>query len=252
MGNTMGKYIYCVIRKPKSFGLDLAGVGGGSLHLVDSGKLAVVVSDASIMDDYPITRENTVTHQRVIEEVMRMHSPVLPVSFGTVAENSRILQEKMLKAKESALLDALEGIEGRVELNLKAMWLDMPKIFQKVVAENPELGRIKQAMSGKMLRRDEAIEVGKVVETAVESRREKIKEEIFDLLKDIVVDHKETQLLGEQMIFNLAFLIPESKQKTFDKIVRNLDKQYADENAYFKYIGPIPPFNFVRVPITLI
>jgi len=251
MSNTIGKYIYCVIRKPKSLGLDLVGVGGGEIHTVDSQKLAVVVSDSPVMRDYPITRENTVTHQRVIEEIMRLHSPVLPVSFGTVAENDRVLRERMLYAKEDELLEALGNIDGKVELNLKAMWLDMPKIFQKVVQENPEISRIKQAMSGHTLGRDEAIEVGKAVAAAVESRREKIKEEIFDLLKDITVDHKETQLLGDQMIFNLAFLIPEKKQKTFDKIVRNLDEQYADENAYFKYIGPIPPFNFVKMPISL-
>lgn len=246
-----GKYIYCVIRKPKSFGLDLRGVGGGDVHLVNSEKLAIAVSDSPVSEDYPITRENTVTHQRVIEEIMRLHSPVLPVSFGTVAESEQVLQEKMLRAKEDELLDTLAGIKDKIELNLKAIWLDMPKIFQKVAVENTEISRIKQALSGKMLRRDEAIEVGKAVAAAIESRREKIKEEILDLLKDIAVDHKETQLLGEQMIFNLAFLIPEKKQKTFDKIVRNLDEQYADENAYFKYIGPIPPFNFVRMPISL-
>lgn len=246
-----GKYIYCVMRKPKSFGLNLCGVGGGEVHLVNSEKLTIAVSDAPVLEDYPITRENTVTHQRVIEEIMRLHSPVLPVSFGTVAESERVLQEKMLRAKEAELLDALAGIKDKVELNLKAIWLDMPKIFQKVVQENPELSRIKQAMSGKNLGRDEAIEVGKAVAAAVESKREKIKEEILNLLKDIAVDHKETQLLGEQMIFNLAFLIPEKKQKTFDEIVRNLDEQYAQEFAYFKYVGPIPPFNFVRMPISL-
>ncbi|MEK7523757.1 MAG: GvpL/GvpF family gas vesicle protein, partial [Patescibacteria group bacterium] len=63
--------------------------------------------------------------------------------------------------------------------------------------------------------------------------------------------YKETPLLGEQMIFNLAFLIPENKQKAFDKMARNLDDQYVEENVYFKYVGPIPPFNFVKVPISL-
>lgn len=251
MAKTTGKYIYCVIRKPKSFGLDLRGVGGGKVYLVSSKRLSVVVSDSPMAEDYPITRENTVIHQRVIEEVMRECSPVLPVSFGTVAENDRVLQKKMLHAKEGELLKALSDIDGKIELNLKAIWLDMPKIFQKVVAENPELSRMKQAMSGRMLWRDEAIEVGKAVAAAVESRREKIKGEILGMLEGVAFDHKETPLLGEQMIFNLAFLIPENKQRTFDKIVRNLDEQYANESAYFKYIGPIPPFNFVRVPITL-
>lgn len=250
MEKTEGKYLYCIIRKPETFNLELYGVGGGKIHCVASENLAAVVSDAEVMD-YPITRENTITHQRVIEEVMRAHSPVLPISFGTVAENEKIIREKMLNAKEAELTDSLGDIEGKVELNLKAIWLDMPKIFQKVAAENPEIERIKKGLSGRMLGRDEAIEVGKLVASSVEARRENIKQQVLSLLEGVAADYKETPLLGEQMVFNVAFLIPEAKQKTFDKIVRNLDEKYADEQIYFKYFGPIPPFNFVKVPISL-
>lgn len=252
MGKTMGKYIYCVIRKPKSFDLDFCGVGGGKVHLVTFGKLAVVVSDSAVQD-YPITRENTMSHQRAIEEVMRVHSSVLPVSFGTVAENSAVVEKKLLESKESELLDALQSVEGKVELNLKALWLDLPAIYQKVVAENRELARLKKECEGRMLSIEETIEIGKLVENGLEARREKMKEEILSLLEDIVVDRKDTPLFGGfggQMIFNVALLVPENKQGVFDKIVRNLDEQYKDENAYFKYIGPTPPFNFVYVPIT--
>lgn len=251
MEKTEGKYIYCVIRKPDFFNLDFRGVGGGKVHLVISGKLAVAVSD-SVLQDYPITRENTVTHQRVIEEIMRAHSPVLPVSFGTVAESGGLIQEKMLKAKHNELLDALSEVEGKVELNLKAIWLDMPSTFQKVVAENPDLARLKKEFAGRMLGRDEGIEIGKLVAEGLEARREKIKGEILSLLEDIVVDRKDTPLLGEQMIFNVAVLIPQTKQKVFDKAVANLDEKYKDENAYFKYIGPTPPFNFVKVSLSFV
>ena len=248
----MGKYIYCVIRKPSSFDLDFCGVGGGKVHLVTSGKLAVVASDSPITD-YPITRENTMTHQRAIEEVMRTHSPVLPVSFGTIAENSAIIEKQLLKLKEHELLDAMQRIDGKIELNLKSLWLDLPAIYQKVVAENPELARLKKECAGRILSMDETIEIGKLVESGLERRREKMKEEILSLLEDIVVDRKDTPLFGGfggQMIFNVAVLIPENKQKAFDRIVSNLDEKYEDENAYFKYIGPTPPFNFVNVPIT--
>lgn len=245
-----GKYIYCIIRKSKSFDVEFCGVGGGRLYLINSGELAAIVSDSPLID-YPITRENTMAHQRAIEEVMRTYSPVIPVSFGTVADTRAIVEKKLLRSKQSELLDALQSVEGKVELNLKAIWLDMPSTFQKVVVENPDIARVKKEFAGRMLGRNEAIEIGKLVAEGLEARRESIKGEILSLLEDIVVDRKDTPLLGEQMIFNLAFLIPENKQKTFDKIVRNLDEQYADENAYFKYIGPIPPFNFVRVPISL-
>lgn len=250
MEKTESKYIYCIIRKPKSLETDLCGISRKKVHLVNHQQLAAVVSDAQVKD-YPITRENTIIHQQIIEKIMEYYGPVLPVSFGTVAENSQVIQKKLLGPKYDEMLQSLRNLEGKAELNLKAIWLDMPKIFQKIVAESPELSRIKQTMLGEMLGRDDAIEVGKAVAAAVESRREKIKGNIFDLLKDITVDHKETPLLGEEMIFNLAFLVPEKKQKTFDKIVRNLDEQYVEENVYFKYIGPIPPFNFVSVSISL-
>lgn len=251
MAKPEGKYVYCIIKKPKFFGVKFCGVGGGWLHSINSGELTAVVSD-SLFTDYPITRENTMTHQRAIEEVMRTHSTVLPVSFGTVAEDRAVLEKKLLGLKQGELLDALQCVEGKVELNLKAIWLDMPSTFQKVVAENPELARIKKEFAGRMLGRDDAIEIGKLVSDGLETRREKIKMEIFSLLKDIVVDRKDTPLLGEQMIFNVAVLIPQAKQKAFDKTVRDLDEKYKEENVYFKYIGPTPPFNFVKVSISLI
>lgn len=246
-----GKYIYCIIKTPKkSFDLEFCGVGGARLQVMCSGELAAVVSD-SLMTDYPITRENTIAHQRVIEEVMRTHGPVLPVSFGTVAENGVVVEKKLLKSKQSELLDALQRIEGNVELDLKAIWLDMPATFQRVVAENPDLARLKEACVGRTLGRDEGIEIGRLVASGLEARREKIKGEILLLLGDIVVDRKDTPLLGDQMIFNIALLVPEEKQELFDETVRDLDERYREEHAYFKYIGPTPPFNFVRVPIAL-
>lgn len=251
MQKETGKYIYCIIKNPKSFGVEFCGVGGGPLHVIHSGDLAAIVSDSPITD-YPITRENTMTHQRAIEEVMQAYSSALPVSFGTVAEDGAIVGKKLLESNQSELLDALERIEGKVELNLKALWLDLPAIYQKVVAENSNLARLKKECEGRMLSIDETIEIGKLVENGLEARREKIKEEIFSLLEDIVVERKDTPLFGGfggQMIFNMALLIPENKQKVFDKIVYDLDEKYKDENGYFKYIGPIPPFNFVKVPI---
>ena len=251
MSNATGKYIYCIIKKPKVFGVEFCGVGGGELYLINSGELAAVVSDSQITD-YPITRENTMTHQQAIEEVMRAHSSVLPVSFGTVAEDGAVVKKKLLESNQSELLDAMQSIEGKVELNLKALWLDLPAIYQKIVEENPELACLKKECAGRMLGMDETIEIGKLVENGLEARREKMKGEILSLLEDIVVDRKDTPLFGGfggQMIFNLAVLIPENKQKVFDRTVRDLDEKYKEENAYFKYIGPTPPFNFVHVPI---
>lgn len=110
---------------------------------------------------------------------------------------------------------------------------------------------MKKSFNGKTVGRDAAIEIGKLVADDISARKERMRDEILEMLKDIIIEHKHMQLLGDQMIFNLAVLIPENKQESFDSIVRNLDEKYREENAYFKYIGPTPPFNFVKVPISL-
>jgi hypothetical protein len=245
-----GKYIYCFIKTPDSFKLDINGLSGQKIRLINWDNLAAVVSDSPIKE-YSITRENSTTHLKVIEEVMRLYSPVLPVSFGTVACNNEVILKDMLQSKQIELQQTLGQIEGKVELGLKAIWLDMPKIFQKIVSENPVLEQKRKDLAGKILNRDEAITVGKFVANEIEARKELIKKNILSLLYNLIVDYKEIPLLGQEMILNLAFLVPENQQKIFDQIIHNLDNTYEEENIYFKYVGPVPPFNFVQVPISL-
>lgn len=246
----MGKYIYCLIQKKKNLNLNLSGIEGNKVYFINYGKLAAAVSDSSIKD-HPLTRGNIVTHQQVIEEVMQNCSAVLPASFGMVAENSDDILKKILAAKQDELMNALREIEGKVELNLKALWLDMPKIFQNITLENPELAQMKKELSNKVLARDEAIKIGEFVAEKIESRKEKIREEIIAMLEDLFTEYKKISLFGEQMIFNLAFLADKNKQRKFDEVIKNLDDKYKEENIYFKYIGPTPPFNFVKVSINL-
>ena len=116
----------------------------------------------------------------------------------------------------------------------------MPSTFQKVVAANPDLAFLKKEFAGSRLGMDPTIKIGKLVEDGLRARRDKIREEILSLLKILWLIIKRRQRLGEQMIFNIAVLIPQKQAKMFDKTVRDLDEKYKDENVYFKYIGPTP------------
>src|SRR5919201_3414432 len=92
-----GTYIYCVARaqpleKNSSALVATPGVGGRDrVRLLTYDDLAAVVSDAA-QDDYDVTRENLLAHQRVIMQAMA-RSDVLPVAFGTVAESDQQVQE---------------------------------------------------------------------------------------------------------------------------------------------------------------
>lgn len=246
----MGRYIYCVIEKPhQSFDFgEILGIGKVPVHFCAHETLAAAISDAP-SDDYPLTRENLIAHQRVIERIMEKQRTVLPVSFGIVAENEGAVVGKLLDPHQMRLAEELIRIDGKVELSLKALWLDIKQVFLKILEEDKVLKQRRDMLLGSAVFRDDAITIGKEVAEAVEARKDKIKLEILSLLGHLVHEYKETALLGEEMIFNLSFLVQEDNQEEFDKIVYNLDRMYKSENIYFKYLGPLPLFNFVNLPI---
>ena len=50
------------------------------------------------------------------------------------------------------------------------------------------------------------------------------------------------------MFLNAAFLIDRSREKEFDFLVEDLVKKHEDQ-MMFKYVGPIPAFNFVNIVV---
>ncbi|GFP25936.1 hypothetical protein HKBW3S25_01420, partial [Candidatus Hakubella thermalkaliphila] len=46
-----------------------------------------------------------------------------------------------------------------------------------------------------------------------------------------------------------AFLVDRSREKEFDNQIDELSTKY-DDRIKFKYVGPVPPCNFVEVKVT--
>jgi len=55
---------------------------------------------------------------------------------------------------------------------------------------------------------------------------------------------------GERMILNAAFLIKNEIETEFDKAINALDEEYGSMLS-FKYVGTLPPYNFVNLVINL-
>lgn len=261
MEETKGKYLYCVIkeRAPRKFnilGQEEKGVytinepphqklwGGGT------GDLAICVSDTS-KEEYEFIKEHLTCHQKAIEGVMKEGYDVLPVRFGTVAKSTEDIKEKILKAKRKELLEIFPIVEGRIELGLRALWKDMPSIFQEVVKENREIQLAKKQAQKNPLQFKVA-SVGELVQKAVDRKREGEAQKILSPLKKLAVSFKERELLRsrevikDSMVLSSAFLVPKDNEKEFDKKVQALVKDY-DKRIKFIYMGPIPPFNFIEL-----
>src|SRR5690349_21407998 len=136
----MNKYIYGIIRKVPHWNLNIKGIDGEKVHLINSDNLSALVSRAK-RDVYPLTRENAFIHEKVIEEAMKL-TTVLPVSFGTVSE-SKMIQKNFLDKKNKELQEAIKSMEGKVQVNLKAIWEDMTLALQEIVQESKDISSLR-------------------------------------------------------------------------------------------------------------
>ncbi len=245
-----GKYIYCIIddSKVQTFGPLGIGGRGDELYTVCFNDLAAVVSNSPIIN-YSVSRENMIAHEKAIEEVMKKHL-VLPVRFCTIAEDDEKVK-KILEREHDRFVDLLKNIEGKKELGLKAIFKE-DVIYKDIIEKYEDIGALKEKVAALPPEKTyyQRMEIGKMVEAALQKEKEIYKEDILDTLAPSAVEVKINNTYGERMIINAAFLINEDKEAEFDQKVQEFADKYGDKMK-FKYVGTLPPFNFINLVIEI-
>lgn len=246
---TQGQYIYAIVETDQDRSFGPMGIGGGKkeVYTVRHGDLGAVISDSPIVQ-YPVTRANTMAHQKVMEEVMKQF-PLLPVRFGTVAEGVELIRERLLKEREEEFRDSLHYMRDKVELGLKAMWKNMALVFQEIVEKNTEIAGLRNRLLKQRggAQRDQ-VRLGEMVKKALKARKTREQQTILDPLGGLWVKRKLNNPFGDQMITNAAFLVEKEKEERFDRAVEDMIAM-SDGRMKFKYVGPIPPCNFVEIVV---
>ncbi|MBI4671549.1 MAG: GvpL/GvpF family gas vesicle protein [Chloroflexi bacterium] len=251
MSDTDGKYIYCIIQStaPQVFSAQpIAHTNSERVYTVHYDDLAAVLSDAPIKR-YDVSRQNTLAHEKVIEEVMQRGFTVLPVRFGTVAQSINQIRERLLKRRFGLLHGYLYRVQGKVELGLKAFW-NKEQMFREIAAEDMQIQRLRDLLAATPPAQGYAdrIELGRMVEAALIAKRDAAAEKVLETLRPLADELRVNQTLTDAMIVNAAFLVCCTVESEFDAAVNRLDEQYAGR-VTFKYVGPVPPFNFVNIVV---
>ena len=251
MSNGEGRYIYGIIgtSQRREFGPIGIGERGNVVYTLPYQNLAAIVSRSPLVK-YPVTRDNSMAHIKVLERAMEEYT-VLPVRFCTIAEEEEIIIEKVLKTRYQEFIDLLRGMEGKLELGVRARWTDLNAIFAEVVEENQEIKAIKEALLGERNEQRKyagKIKIGQLVQKALEEKKKREAEELLETLRPLSLDCKENRIYGDMNLVNAAFLISRKMEKEFDHKMRELEKAYG-ERKRLKYIGPIAPYNFVEVVV---
>jgi hypothetical protein len=244
-----GLYVYCIIRcsDPRRFGN--IGIGGDNpVYTVRHQDLAAVVSDTPIRI-YDPTRENVLAHEFVNETVMKEHT-VLPMSFGTIFRTSEDIIE-LLKSTAKALEDVLEKMQGKIEFGLKVLW-DRARVIERIEERDQEIQRLKQGIEsgGHSSTYFARMQLGRLVESAVEEAANEFVRDIHESLKPVAVASRTNKPIGDRMILNGAYLVDRNQDGEFDRVVKRMSQKYEDVLS-FKYTGPWPPYNFVNIKLRL-
>ena len=244
-----GIYIYCIIgsNEGRTFGPIGIGQRGDSVSTIGFNDISAVIS-SSPMTKYVINRENMTTHEKVIEEVMKDYT-VLPVRFCTIAASAEEVRN-LLRRRHSEFKGLLRDMDNKVEMGLKAVWKDVSQVFHEIGEENREIRKLKKNARSKSRDGDlsQKISLGKAVKEALENQKADEARSVVKMFKRTAIDVKTNDVFGDSMFLNAAFLIDRTREKEFDFLVEDLGKEY-DDRAKFKYVGPVPPFNFVNIVV---
>jgi hypothetical protein len=242
-----GEYIYGIIEEPQPKRFDFSGIGGADVHTINHESLAAVVSETELSEIDP-TRKNVQAHTIVQEELLKEYC-LLPMGFGMVATDQDEVR-RLLENNYDGLLGELYRLDGKIEVELKVFW-DQETVIKEIQGENQELSRLKDkvnAASSPLEVRNRLIEAGKLVESIVQDWKTRYAELVYAILQELSYEARVNNPVGIKNLLNASFLIDKSRESEFKEQVYKLDGRFQDR-MNFKYVGPLPPYNFVTLKL---
>ena len=245
-----GKYIYGIIRnsEPLNYGPIGMGKRADMVYAINYKGISAIVSNSPVII-YEARRVNMITHEKVLEEVMKQFT-VLPVRFSTISEYDddagilRILEKDYQKFDEM-----LTKMDGKKELGLKVLAHEAP-IYESILEKYDDIRSLKAKLLNLPVDKThyQRMKIGEMVAEALKKETENYKNTILAALSPLADDVKINDNYGEMMILNSAFLIKNTTEPIFDKVVNELDEKYGSFMT-FRYVGTLPPYNFVNLVI---
>ena len=240
-----GKYIYGIIEEPHHRKFTFPGVGDADVYTINHERIAAVVSDTEFSEIDP-TRKNVQAHTIAQEALLKEYN-LLPMGFGMIATEEGEVRS-LMEDNYGGLLGELNRLAGKIEVELKVYW-EQEAVINELQGENAELTKLKAKISSA----SSPLEVqnllsaaGKLVESIVSDWKTRYAELVYDILQKLSFEAKVNNPVGLKNLLNASFLIEKSQESQFKEQVYELDSKLQGK-MNFKYVGPLPPYNFVNL-----
>lgn len=238
-------YVYGVVPADVQAEPDARGVGDppAPVDVLAHGEIAALLSEVD--PDKPLGRpEHLQAHERLLDAAAA-EVPVLPFRFGSVVTNRDAVVEELLAAHHDDFVTALRELEGRAEYVVKGRYLE-DAVLREVLAENPELDRLREAIRGKPeeATRNERIALGEAVNKAVTAKRDADTQRVVEALGPLAVAVRVREPTHEQDAVHVAVLAETRRQAEIEETLRKFAGDWADRIT-LRLLGPMAPYDFV-------
>lgn len=220
-------------------GIKGVGADGPPVRVLRHDGLAAVVSDAPT--DLRAKRRDLETHQWILESLCAAGT-VLPLRFGSVApDDAAVLAE--LEAGEKRYAELLARLEGKVEINVKAVHRE-DDILRDLLLTDRALREWNEALRSSGGGDPETrMEFGEEVAAALEDRRLADAERVLEPLRPHATAVSSGPVVDHCFV-NTSFLVADADRAEFEATLARVQAEVAsvaDVNMY----GPLPPYSFV-------
>jgi len=218
----MSLYIYGVLDAKGLIMPEVPGIQDQSPRLLDVDDFRIIITDFTGTSLIP-TKENVFAHERVVESVMDLSTP-LPFRFGSVVSEEKL--REFVVSNRALLQSDLQQVRGCVEMGIKVM----PTVSEREPEIHPGTGT--EFLHARQKRQAIQKETVAWVDAAVASTIRR---------SDVSTVEGTTRLL-----VRIAHLVPRTSFDEYKSRMDGLVLQRTDH--HFLRSGPWPPYSFISTP----
>lgn len=188
-------------------------------------------------------------HQQILEKLMTMgFSMLIPVRLGTWLKDKDEIR-RILGKGYSLCMDILNKVGNLVEVDVVVTWSNFGEVLQGI-GTDPDVVGLKQQLLNRVgdLSISDQMQMGKLVKAKLDEKAGGARQLIAKRLEPCCRELKYHELMQDQMIVNVAFLLHKGKTDLFEQTLEQLDHEFKGE-LNFKFVGPLPCYSFYTLEI---
>ncbi|MDZ7962324.1 MAG: GvpL/GvpF family gas vesicle protein [Aulosira sp. DedQUE10] len=240
-----GLYLYGIFSEPIPSTVALKGLDSQPVYSQIIEGFTFLYSNAK-QEKYLASRKNLISHEKVLEQAMQEgFRTLLPLRFGLVVKNWETVISQLIQPCERQLRELFQKLSGKREVSVKILW-DTKSELQAMMLSNPELKQKRDNMEGKNLSMEEIIQIGQLIESNLQLRKEVVIQAFFNELNPLAEEVVESEPMMEEMIYNAAFLIAWDNESLFSQRVEAIDQKFG-ERLRIRYNNFTAPYTFAQI-----